>query len=78
MRKIKTLQAVTEEQVGLELLNLFLMDLLDRDSPAGKIFESKIDEDFEGTRVVRFSSKVVAGIVLVLMNVLFAYYSMFE
>ena len=74
--KISALKVVSEEQAGLEILHLFLKDLLGRDSPAAKIFNNKLEEDFEATRVVTFSRKVIAGIILVLLNVLFSYYTM--
>ena len=76
LAKISELKLVSEEQTGLELLHLFLKDLLGRDSPAAKIFDSKLEEDFEATRVVTYSRKVIAGIILVLLNVLFFYYTM--
>ena len=51
--KIESLRVTTEEQVGLEIFQLFIIDLLGRNSPAAKIFESKLGEDFEETVVVR-------------------------
>ena len=75
MTKIEALRVTTEEQTGLEIFQLFIGDLLGRDSPAAKIFESKLGEDFEEKVVVNYNKKVLAGAVLVTMNILFAYYS---
>ena len=75
LAKIEALRVTTEEQTGLEIFHLFIMDLLGRDSPAAKIFQSKLGEDFEQTKVVKYNKKVVAAAVLVTLNILFAYYS---
>eukprot|EP01035_Chromulina_nebulosa_P027316 gene27316-35900_t len=75
LAKIEALRVTTEEQTGLEVFHLFIVDILGRDSPAAKIFQSKLGEDFEQTKVVKYNKKVVAGLVLVTLNILFAYYS---
>ena len=75
LAKIEALRVTTEEQTGLELLHLFIVDLLGRDSSAAMIFQSKIGEDFEQTKVVKYNKKVAAAAVLVALNILFAYYS---
>ena len=73
--KIEALRVTSEDQKGLEILHLFMMDLLGRRSPAAKIFESKLGEDFEETKVVKYNKKALAAAVLVTLNILFAYYS---
>jgi hypothetical protein len=75
LAKIEALRVTTEEQTGLEVFQLFIADLLGRDSPAAKIFQSKLGEDFEQTKVVKYNKKVLAGAVLVTLNILFCYYS---
>eukprot|EP01036_Dinobryon_divergens_P026337 gene26337-biopygen21943 len=75
LAKIEALRVTTEEQTGLEVFQLFIADLLGRDSPAAKIFRSKLGEDFEQTKVVKYNKKVFAGAVLVTLNILFCYYS---
>ena len=75
LAKIEALRVTTEEQTGLEIFHLFIVDLLGRDSPAAKIFQSKLGEDFEETKVVKYDKKVAAAAVLVALNILFAYYS---
>ena len=77
IEKIHALNAAAfEEQVGFEILHLFVMDILGTDSPAALIFENKLDEDFGKFQIVQFPSKLIAGIILVLLNVFFAYYSL--
>ena len=75
-RRVQKLKLVGSEQSGLEILHLFMIDLLGRDSPAAKIFESKLGEDFKETKVIRWAWKGVAGVVLLLLNILFPYYTM--
>ena len=73
--KVDALRVTTEEQKGLEILHLFIMDLLGKDSSAAMIFKSKLGEDFEETQVVKYDKKVVAAAVLVTANILFTYYT---
>ena len=73
--RIDILRVTTEEQKGLEIFHLFIVDVLGRDSPAAKIFESKLGEDFGETKVVKYGRKVAAAAALVALNILFAYYS---
>ena len=73
--KIDILRVTTEEQKGFEIFHLFIVDILGRDSPAAKIFESKLSEDFEETKVVKYNRKVAAAALLITLNILFDYYS---
>jgi hypothetical protein len=73
--RIDILRVTTEEQKGMEIFHLFIVDVLGRDSPAAKIFESKLSEDFGETKVVKYDRKVAAAAALVALNILFAYYS---
>ena len=73
--KIDKLKLATDEHVGLELLHLFVLDLLGRDTPAAQIFEQRSEEDFKRMSVVSVSAKCVAAVLLLLMNFFFAYYS---
>ena len=50
--KIEKLRLATDEHTGLEILHLFVLDLLGRDTPAARFFEQKSDEDFKRTKVV--------------------------
>ena len=73
--KIEKLRLATDEHTGLEILHLFVLDLLGRDTPAARFFEQKSDEDFKRTKVVTSATKAMAVAVLVVMKAFFAYYS---
>lgn len=45
------LESVTDAQFGLEALHLFILDLLERDTPVAKIFLSKSENDFRHANV---------------------------
>eukprot|EP00597_Dinobryon_sp_UTEXLB2267_P010249 CAMPEP_0170104498 /NCGR_PEP_ID=MMETSP0020_2-20130122/4173_1 /TAXON_ID=98059 /ORGANISM="Dinobryon sp., Strain UTEXLB2267" /LENGTH=1127 /DNA_ID=CAMNT_0010328363 /DNA_START=712 /DNA_END=4092 /DNA_ORIENTATION=+ len=74
-QKVNKLKLATDDHTGLEILHLFVLDLLGRDTPAANIFTKKSDEDFRHTRVVTMQMKIVAGLILFCLNVFFAYYS---
>jgi hypothetical protein len=75
-KKVEKLNIATDKHTGLEILHLFIMDLLGRNTPAARIFETKSEEDFEHTRVVTVTSKRVAVVALVLINFFFVYFAM--
>ena len=74
-KKIDALKLASDEHTGLEILHLFILDLLGRDTPAARIFEMKAEEDFKRTKVVTPLTKRVAAVILLTMNIFFAYYS---
>ncbi len=74
--RLQKLKGLPDENKGLELLHLFVMDLLGQDTTAANIFLQKSDEDFKRVSSVSPSKKGVAWAVLVLLNVFFVYYSM--
>lgn len=59
----------------MEVLHLFVKDLLGRDTPAARIFEIKTEEDFERTKVVTKLSQRLAVVGLIAINFFFVYYS---
>jgi hypothetical protein len=65
-----------DNNIGIEILTLFVLDLLGRDTPAAKIYLQKISEDFKATRLVSNAYKGFILAVLVLVNVFFVYYTM--
>ena len=73
--KIEKLKLASDAHAGLEILHLFVLDLLGRDTSAARIFEQKSEEDFKRTKVVSGFGKAVAAAVLLVMNIFFAYYS---
>jgi hypothetical protein len=73
--KISKLKIATREHIGLELLHLFILDLLGRDTPAAYIFKTKSEEDFRHAQVVTKKFKIVLSIFVVVLNIFFSYYS---
>eukprot|EP01038_Epipyxis_sp_PR26KG_P009221 gene9221-12434_t len=69
------LRLATDSHIGLELLHLFIIDLLGRETPAARIFETKAEEDFKYVTVVRESSKRIAMLFLVIINLFFVFYA---
>jgi hypothetical protein len=62
----------------LSLSPLSLPLLLHRTTPAAKIFSSKSSEDFRYTMVVTKVSKAIAWITVILLNLLFIYFSILK
>ena len=75
-KRIQKLKSAGSNQAGLEIFHLFLIDLLGRQSAAAKIFENKLEEDFKEEKVIRWAWKGTSGIILLLLNILFPYYTM--
>ena len=75
-RRVAKLHLLPEENVGIEILTLFILDLLGRDTPAARIFLRKVDEDFKSTRVVTNGYKGLMLVAVILINVFFVYYCM--
>jgi len=75
-KKEQKLQLATDTHTGLEILHLFIMDLLGRRTPAARIFETKTAEDFEHTKVVSRNAKRFAALGLVAINGFFIYYAL--
>ena len=73
--KIEKLSFATDEHTGLEIMHLFILDLLGRETPAARIFEVKLEEDFRHTRMVTMTTRVICYCLLILMNGFFVYYS---
>jgi hypothetical protein len=74
-KKIKKLALATDDHAGLEILHLFILDLLGRDTPVAKIFQSKSSEDFKAETVVTRRYKALAWACLVFLNLFFVYYT---
>ena len=43
--KIAKLRTATDEHIGLEIIHLFVIDLLGRNTPAAQIFRYKTEEE---------------------------------
>jgi len=74
-RKIEMLKLVSDKLTGIEIIHFFIADLLGSTTAAAKIFEQIIKEEFKRTQIVTLSTKCIAGIILISMNIFFAYYS---
>lgn len=72
------LSAATDRDVGLEILQQFVADLLGRDTPAARIFACKAEEDFERVVMVSMKSKVLIACFIVALNGFFIYFTMLK
>ena len=64
--------------IGLELIHLFILDLLGRSTPAAKIFLNKASSEFRHVAVMPKGLKVFAWICVVLLNAFFVYFAMLK
>jgi len=74
--KVEKLSMAVDEHIGLEILHLFVLDLLGRETPAARIFESKTDEEFEHARVVTKTSQSLAAVGLFGVVLFSIYYTL--
>lgn len=74
--KYEKLRLATDAHTGLEMLHLFVLDLLGRDTPAALIFSSKTSEDFRHAMIVSKTVKIVCWIVVLLLNFFFIFFAM--
>jgi hypothetical protein len=71
---IEALPNYSVQHAGLEILHLFMVDLLGRNTMAAKIFKEKFGEEFADSRVVYPAQKYSAGALLVGLNAFFMYF----
>jgi hypothetical protein len=62
------------EHAGLEILFLFMMDLLGRTTPAAKVFREKFGQEFSHSRVVIQAQKYLCAALLLGLNAFFIYF----
>jgi hypothetical protein len=74
-QKCEKLMIATDAHTGLEILHLFIKDLLGRSTAAARIFETKADEDFKHTEVVTRGAKRFAMLALAGLNFFFVYFA---
>jgi hypothetical protein len=74
--KVKKFKHIDEKYVGLEMLHIFIIDLLGHDSIAAKIFITKSDIDYRYIETVSAKAKGLAWLGIIIMNLFFIYYSM--
>jgi hypothetical protein len=75
-KRADKLRMATDTHTGLEILHLFINDLLGRNTSAARIFETKSREDFKYTKVVTKNTKRLAVLALIAVNVFFVYYAL--
>ena len=74
--KADKLQYANDSHIGLEILHSFILDLLGRDTPAAKIFNSKSEEDFNYAFIVSKSIKILIMGLVILLNIFFIYFAL--
>ena len=74
-QKLNSRQA-TDEHIGMEILQSFIVDLLGKDTNAARIFLAKAGEDYKLLPVVTWKKKVIASAILLLVNLFFIYYTL--
>jgi len=70
------LHRATADHIGLELMHLFVLDLLGHDTRAAKIFIQKTEEDFRHINIVTRTMKNLAWAAVIFFNLFFLYYMM--
>jgi uncharacterized membrane protein (DUF485 family) len=68
--------AVSDEQRGIEILNLFILDLLGRDTPEANIYREKTDEDYTSLKLVSKTEKLACALGLFVLNAFFVYFAL--
>ena len=66
--KVAELQRYPDYAIGAELVRLFCLDLLGKNTPEGHLFAEKSMEYFKTTRVVSWNLKVIAWIAIFFIN----------
>jgi hypothetical protein len=74
LRLAETIPNYSTEHAGLEILHLFMVDLLGRNTAAAKIFKEKFSEEFGRSGTVMLTSKYAAAALLVSVNAFFIYF----
>jgi len=74
--KTEKLKYANEKHIGLEMLHIFVLDLLGHNSTAAKIFIAKSEEDYRFTKAVSAKAKGFAWLGVIMINLFFVYYSM--
>jgi hypothetical protein len=74
-KKLEKFKYLNDKNIGLEMLHIFILDLLGRDSIAAKIFITKTNEDYSYTKTVSARTKGIAWLSIIIMNLFFIYYS---
>jgi hypothetical protein len=74
----KMLNNYSLQHAGLEMLHLFMLDLLGRNTVAAKVFREKFGEEFGHSRTVVELQKYFAAAALLALNAFFIYFVMIK
>jgi hypothetical protein len=74
----KDMKTKTDSQRGYELLRIFILDILGRDTVAARIFDTKSAEDIKSTRYVTFGMKGLAWSGVIFTNAFFVYFTILK
>lgn len=74
----KDMQNKTDSQRGYDLLRIFILDILGRDTISARIFEKKSNEDIKNTRYVTFGMKGLAWSGVICTNLFFVYFTILK
>lgn len=74
----KDMRTKTDSQRGYELLRIFILDILGRDTVAARIFDTKSAEDIKNTRYVTFGMKGLAWSGVIFTNAFFVYFTILK
>jgi hypothetical protein len=74
----KVLNNYSLQHAGLEMLHLFMLDLLSRNTVAAKVFREKFGEEFGHSRTVVELQKYFAAVALLALNAFFIYFVMIK
>jgi hypothetical protein len=77
-RIFEYLRYATDQHIGLEILHLFVLDILGRKTAAARIFEAKSREDFFTVRVVSRRSQMLAWCGFIFLNLFFVYFTVLK
>jgi hypothetical protein len=77
-RVVEALSDYSVHHAGLEILHLFMVDLLGRRTGAAKVYQQKFGEEFKHSKAVFIVQKYVAVTALLCLNAFFAYYIMLK
>jgi hypothetical protein len=73
--RYEKLRVCSDSHIGLEILHLFILDILGRNTPVAKIFLSKSENDFRHSMVVTRNAKYLAWVAVFAINMFFVYFS---
>jgi len=73
--KLSKLKLAMNVHIGLEVMHLFIIDLLGKNTPAARIFSALTREEFQHSMVVTKAAKRLAWLTVLLLNIFFVYFS---